>query len=270
MKIKVAIAGVNGRMGRAAVSLLSGHQEFELVGALGRKGADYIGRPIGQLLLPAIDEAKGLVYDDLHTLIAEAKPDVIYDVSNAGAALEHSLIALNSGVRVVIGTSGLSQEQLNTLANLSSQHKVGCLVVPNFSIGAVLMMEFAQQAAKHFANVEVLEIHHNRKADAPSGTAVHTLNKMASQQEVFNVPLVQEHETMTAARGAAHESGLRVHSMRLPGLISHQEVFLAGEGEMLTIKHDSFNTSCFSKGVLLSLRAVMKLEEFVIGLEKVL
>ena len=252
MKTRVAIAGVSGRMGRAAVDLLVSHPDFELVAGLGLPGRPYIGKPLSDL-------SDVVATDDMQAILS-ARPQILYDVAPGAADSRHRYIALQNQIPVVSGASGLGADVLAKLDALGREHGVPCLVVPNFSIGAVLMMQFAARAARFFDDAEILEIHHARKADAPSGTARHTIEAMAAQTPVFNKPRVQEHETMDGARGARHESGLRVHSMRLPGKISHQEVFLAQDGEMLTIRHESFNTSCFDRGIILSLKSVLDLQ----------
>jgi 4-hydroxy-tetrahydrodipicolinate reductase len=270
-KVKVAIAGINGRMGKAAYGVFAQDEQLALTGVFGRSGAAYVGSDVAKLTGHSssyqLKVASGLkqLLDD-----AALKPDVLFDVTLAESAMEHARIALSQGVRTVIGSSGLTTEMLDELASLASQHKVGAFVVPNFSLGAVLMVEFARQAAKYFDNSEIVELHHTKKLDAPSGTASYTLQKMAQDGKQFNQSMVQERELMPGARGALHQSGLRVHSLRLPGLISHQEVFFGGEGELLTIKHDSFNTSCFNKGMQLAVKSAVDLKELKIGLESVL
>ncbi len=270
-KVKVAIAGINGRMGKAAYGVFAQDEQLALTGVFGRSGAAYVGSDAAEVTGHSssyqLKVASGLkqLLDD-----AALKPDVLFDVTLAESAMEHARIALSQGVRTVIGSSGLTTEMLDELASLASQHKVGAFVVPNFSLGAVLMVEFARQAAKYFDNSEIVELHHTKKLDAPSGTASYTLQKMAQDGKQFNQAMVQERELMPGARGALHQSGLRVHSLRLPGLISHQEVFFGGEGELLTIKHDSFNTSCFNKGMQLAVKSAVDLKELKIGLESVL
>lgn len=274
-RIKVAIAGVNGRMGRASLTpvLTDGH--FELVGAFGRQGARYVGCDISELT-DALEVGSHLgmavsnTFEDMLLGMAPEVPDVLLDLSNAEASVVNARAALELNIRPVIGASGLTKDHIAELSQICAQKSIGAMVVPNFSIGAVLMMEFARQAAKHYSNVEVVEMHHTKKLDAPSGTAVHTLGKIASSGKRFNEREVREVELMPHARGAEHTSGVRVHSLRLPGLISHQEVFFGSEGELLTIKHDSFNTKCFLKGISLSIREVMNLTELKVGLESVL
>lgn len=272
-KVKVAIAGVNGRMGRAALAALANEEDIAIVGAFGRSGAAYVGKSLSEMCSSSAARLEGIkIADSFEAMPASVKPDVVLDfmVAEASVALAGKCIA--AGIRPVIGSSGIAAEDVEALRQAAAGANLGVLIVPNFSLGAVLMMEFARQAARYFANSEVVEIHHTKKLDAPSGTAMHTLDKMAQASEAgkFNERDVAEREILTGARGALHQSGLRVHSLRLPGLISHQEVFFGAEGELLTIKHDSFNTTCFNKGIVMAVKAVGKLKELKIGLETIL
>jgi 4-hydroxy-tetrahydrodipicolinate reductase len=272
-KIKVAIAGINGRMGRASVNALLDDDDFEVVGAFGRANADYVGKDLSCFLTNRGDKPIGIVacgsFEEMLAQ-AKAKPDVLLDNMVASASFETAKKAITAGIRPVIGTSGLKPEMVAELSKLAAAKSLGAMVVPNFSIGAVLMMEFATQAGKYFGNVEIVEMHGPKKVDAPSGTAMYTINKIAAAGGPFNPKLVDEHELIPHARGGRHESGVRVHSLRLPGLISHQDVLFAGDGEMLSVRHDSFNTNCFIKGINLAIKSVMKLSELKIGLETVL
>jgi 4-hydroxy-tetrahydrodipicolinate reductase len=265
--IKVVISGINGRMGRASARLIAEDPLFELVGAIGSPKASYVGEDAGKLTLGA---ATGILVSNSIEDVTEAqKPDVLLDFSLADAATETGKAALERGIRPVIGASGLGANHIETLTKVANSKKLGALVVPNFSVGAVLMMEFARQAGAFFENVEIVEMHHTKKLDAPSGTAMHTVGKLASNQKQFNKSEVQEHELLKNSRGGQDSaSGVRVHSLRLPGLISHQEVIFGAPGELLTVRHDSFNTDCFLKGIKMALCAVMDLDHLVVGLDK--
>ncbi len=271
-RIKVAVAGINGRMGRASLTPILKDGAFELVGAFGRTGAPYVGCDLSEFTDATEDRSQlGIpVCSSFDHLLEFTHPDAIIVLMVADASFACAKQALENGIRPVIGASGLSKDQIAELSVLASERQMGALLVPNFSIGAVLMMEFAKQASKYYGNAEIVEMHHTKKLDAPSGTAVHTVNKMASGGKKFNVKEVTEHESMPHVRGAEHSSGIRVHSLRLPGLISHQDVIFGSDGELLTIRHDSFNTNCFLRGIALSLKAVMQLTELKIGLETIL
>jgi 4-hydroxy-tetrahydrodipicolinate reductase len=272
-KIKVAIAGINGRMGRAAINALIADDDVQIVGAFGRQGADYVGKDLGHFLNTNPEKPMGISaggsFEEMMSQLKD-KPDVLLDNMVAAASFETAKKALAAGIRPVVGTSGLKPEMVSELSKLASEKKLGALIIPNFSVGAVLMMEFARQASKYFGNVEIIEMHGPKKVDAPSGTAMYTLNKIAAAGGPYNPKLVDEHELIPHARGGLHESGVRVHSLRMPGLISHQDVLFAGDGEMLAVRHDSFNTNCFLKGIALAIKQVMHLAELKVGLETVM
>jgi 4-hydroxy-tetrahydrodipicolinate reductase len=268
MKTKVAIGGINGRMGRVCARLVCESNDFELVGAVGRPGAPYVGSDLGSLLG---QYAKGvIVTNDFESLSASCKPDILLDNSVHEASVAVARKALEAGIRVVIGTSGIPEADLQALTDLAARNKTGALVLPNYSVGAVLMMEFARQAGAFFENVEIVEMHHARKLDAPSGTAMHTAKQLASHGREFNVKDLKERENLSGCRGGLAQAGIRVHSLRLPGLVSHQEVIFGAPGELLTVQHESFNTDCFLKGILMSLAYVKTIDHLVVGLDKVL
>lgn len=266
--IKVVISGIHGRMGKASARLVLEDPQLELVGAVGRRNAPYAGKDVGEIA--QVSTTGILVSNSIEDLPASIQPDVLLDFSLAEAAYEYSKYALQHGFRPVVGTSGLGEDKIKSLSQLSQQHGVGALVVPNFSLGAVLMMEFARQAGQFFENVEIVEMHQPTKVDAPSGTAMHTTAKLDQSGKSYNQSAVKEHELIANARGGKTASGVRVHSLRLPGLISHQEVIFGSAGELLTIRHDSFNTDCFLNGIKMAVQAVMNLKTLVVGLDKIM
>lgn len=266
--ITVAIAGINGRMGRASAHAITAVAGMRLVGAFGKEGTSYSGKSLDDLVgLPPSSRTGILVSSSLSDCLAKTMPDVVLDFTEAHSSCSIAQTALEHNVRTVIGTSGLSKENLQVLGDACSKHKVGAIVVPNFSVGAILMMHFAKQASKLFDHVEIAEMHHTGKLDAPSGTAMHTARKIAETDRTFNEISVKERELLPGARGARFDNGVRLHSLRLPGILSHQEVFFGGEGELLTIKHESFNTKCFTQGILIAIKGVMELSSLVIGLD---
>ena len=177
---------------------------------------------------------------------------------------------MQHGIRPVIGVSGLGEDKIKALSKLTEDKHLGAMVVPNFSLGAVLMMEFARQGGAFFEHVEIVEMHHTKKLDAPSGTAMYTAAKLKQSGNTFNKREVEEHELLPHSRGGQTESGVRVHSLRLPGLRSHQEVIFGGAGELLTIRHDSFNTDCFLKGIKMAMLAVKQMNGLTVGLDALL
>ena len=267
-RIKVAIGGINGRLGRAYARHLLSSDEYELLGAFGRENADYAGIDIGVLVGVAACGKK--ISPSFDALLESCKPDVILDNSIAQNSVAIAKAALKAGIRPVMGTSGIPDEDVKALTELADKQKLGALVIPNFSIGAVLMMEFARQAGAFFEHVEIVEMHHTKKVDAPSGTAMHTVKKLGSTRAEFNAKEIDEHELLKGSRGAVGQSGVRVHSLRLPGLISHQEVIFGAPGELLTVRHDSFNMDCFLKGISLSIAHVGTIDHLVLGLDNVL
>lgn len=177
--------------------------------------------------------------------------------------------AIIRGIRPVVGTSGLSNENIVELQMLSAEQEVGGIIAPNFSIGAVLMMKFAAMAARYLEDVEIIESHHDQKVDAPSGTALKTVEMIKDVRAAHRQGHPDEKENLAGARGADVE-GMKIHSVRLPGLLAHQEVLLGSKGELLTIKHDSFDRSCFMPGIVMSIRNVMEQKKLIYGLENII
>ena len=206
--------------------------------------------------------------DNLPGEISQTKAQVVVDFTTAAAAMKNADCIIESGARPVIGTSGLLPEQVAELQKLCKKQNLGGIIVPNFAIGAVLMMKYSQDAAKYFPHVEVIEMHHDRKADAPSGTAIKTANLLAESRDSAP-PTVDEKEIGSGARGANAEN-IRIHSVRLPGLVAHQEVIFGGQSQTLTIRHDSIHRDSFMPGVCLACKKVMDLNELVYGLEHLL
>jgi len=275
--ISLVIAGINGRMGRASVQAISQNADIKLVAAYGREGATYTGKTVNELVgLIGKNGQAVTVQDSLQNCLSglSSMPDVLLEFTQASSAVEHALKAIEKGIRVVIGTSGLTEDHLKELRQAINKTKVGVLVVPNFSVGAVLLMNFARQASKYYRNAEIVETHKLGKLDAPSGTAMHTAKIMSEEIEKskykFNESSANEHELLPGVRGGKLESGIRVHSLRLPGILSKQDVFLAGEGELLTLRHESHNTKCFEQGIVLAIKATAQLNSFVLGLDSII
>ena len=177
---------------------------------------------------------------------------------------------MNEKVKSVIGTTGLSETQINELKELSKENNTGCLIAPNFSTGAVLMMMFAKQAAKYFNNAEIIELHHNQKKDAPSGTAVKTAQLMAESNPDFTLGNCPETELIKGSRGGTADANIHIHSVRMPGYIASQEVIFGASGQIFKIKHDTMERSCYMAGVLLATRHVFKNNDFIYGLDNIM
>ncbi|MEK4629250.1 MAG: 4-hydroxy-tetrahydrodipicolinate reductase [Solibacillus sp.] len=265
MSIKVAIAGARGKMGLEAVHTVMNNEGMELVAALDYK---VLGTTLAELeTFP--NHYKVPIYTDFEQLVAETMPDVLVDLTNPHFVYEHTKQALQLNVRPVVGTTGFTDEQLQELKGLSQQKNLGCIIAPNFAIGAILMMKFAKEAAKYFPDVEIIEMHHDQKLDAPSGTGIKTAQMISEIRKEKTQGHPNEKETHEGARGADYE-GMRIHSVRLPGLVAHQQVLFGGTGELLTIRHDSLNRGSFMGGVAFCIEEVMKIDNLIYGLENII
>ena len=265
MTIRVAIAGARGRMGIAAVKAITDAGDMEIVAALDHKhdGSFLHGTEVN-------DERGGIpIYTSFELLESETKPDVLLELTNPDAVYQNMYQAIANGIRPVVGTSGLSLENIEELTTFAKDKKVGGIIAPNFSIGAVLMMKFSAMAARYLGDIEIIESHHDQKVDAPSGTALKTAEMIKDARKPHRQGHPDEKEHMLGARGADID-GMKIHSVRLPGLLAHQEVLLGSKGELLTIRHDSFDRSCFMPGVLMSIRDVMERENLIYGLENII
>ncbi len=236
-------------------------------GAKGRMGQEVVKAVIAAADLELVDQTD--LGDDLIARIKASQAQAVVDFTTAAVAFKNTCKILEAGVHPVVGTSGLLAEQVAELQQLARDKDIGGLIAPNFAIGAVLLMKYAQDAARYLPDVEVIELHHNRKADAPSGTAVKTAQLIAEARQEIPKALVEEKELFEGARGS-EVHGVRVHSLRLPGLVAHQEVIFGGTGETLTIRHDSIHRESFMPGVCLACRKVIGTQELFYGLEHLL
>ncbi|WP_033292387.1 4-hydroxy-tetrahydrodipicolinate reductase [Amycolatopsis jejuensis] len=242
--IRVGVLGARGRMGATVVKAVEGAADLELVAALDTG-------------------------DDFASL---ARAQVVVDFTHPDAVMDNLRYLVSRDLHAVVGTTGFSEERLAELRGLlADKPSLGVLIAPNFALGAVLAMRFAAQAAKYYASAEIIELHHNRKADAPSGTAAHTARMIAAARASAGVAPGSDATTseLDGARGASVED-VHVHSVRLPGLVAHEEILFGGEGETLTIRHDSLDRTSFMPGVLLGVRSVVARPGLTVGLENVL
>jgi len=242
-KIRIIVNGANGKMGALASETLGSNPHFQLVAKAGRQ-------------------------DNLAELIVDGKVDVVLDLTRADSVWENTQTIVSCGARPVIGTSGLTDEQIQWLKQQCQEQRLGALIVPNFSVGAVLMMHFAKQAAIHYSEVEIIEAHHPQKLDAPSGTAIKTAQLIAESRRESPQELALKELIPGARGGQCH--GVPIHSMRLPGVVARQTVEFGGTGETLTITHNSIDRQSFMPGVVHACQAVMALNELVYGLESIL
>lgn len=265
MTVKVAIAGARGRMGTAAVEAIMKAEGMEIVAAL-----DYKNEGLFLHDNKVNEHQVGIpIYTSFEQLVKNTGPDVLLDLTNPEAVYENMHNAIQHGVRPVVGTSGLSFDNIEQLTRLSEEKEVGAIIAPNFSIGAVLMMKFSAMAARYLGDIEIIESHHDQKVDAPSGTALKTAEMIMDVRKRHTQGHPEEKEQIKGARGADID-GMKIHSVRLPGLLAHQEVLLGSEGEVLTIRHDSFDRSCFMPGVIMAIRRVLEEKELIYGLENII
>lgn len=240
MTIQVLVNGANGKMGRIAVNAVNGAADLTLVAQTGH-------------------------HDHLAQTIKQYHADVVIDFTTPHAVFANAQTIIECGARPVIGTTGLTPDQITTLTAQCAQKQLGGLIVPNFSLGAVLLMKYAQDAAKYLPNVEIIEMHHPQKLDAPSGTAVKTAQMIASHRDASKASPLKS----APARGETH-NGVQVHSLRLPGFYSHQTVIFGDTGEVLTLCHQGIDRQCCIPGIVLACRQVMSLTQLQYGLDNIL
>jgi len=255
--IKVAVVGALGKMGKEVVNAVLNDPAVELVCAI-----DVFD--IGQEVAKDVH-----VEGDIKAALLAKKPDVVVDFTQPAGIFEHVKLFIELGVKSVIGTTGLSMEQVTEIEKLSATRGVGCIIVPNFTTGAVLMMMFAQTAAKYFNNAEIIEYHHNQKKDAPSGTAIKTAQMMAEVNKNLKAGNCPEEELVKGARGGDYEN-VHLHAIRMPGFMASQEVIFGAPGQILKIRHDSVNRECYMPGVLMAVKNVFENNKFIYGLENIL
>ncbi|MFI5400523.1 MAG: 4-hydroxy-tetrahydrodipicolinate reductase [SAR324 cluster bacterium] len=244
MAIRVLVNGAKGRMGGQVVQAVRGDAELELVGMT----------DLG---------------DDLRARIGAARAQVVVDFTTPSAAFANASAIVDAGVHPVIGTTGFKPTEIQALQERCRERKLGGLIAPNFALGAVLMMRFAAEAARYLPYVEIIELHHDGKAEAPSGTAIKTAEMIQAARPQAPKLKVESQELAPGARGA-RAWPVPIHSVRLPGHVAHQEVILGGLGETLRIRHDTVSRECFLPGVLLGIKKVVGLKELVYGLEHLL
>ena len=244
-RIRVALTGAEGRMGRVVGPALEAAPDVALVARI---------------------EAG----DDLVLQARAGKAEVVVDFTTPAAAASNARKALEAGCHGVIGTTGLTPDDLRDLDARARRSSLGLLVAPNFAVGALLLQRFAAEAARHFASAEVVEYHHDGKADAPSGTALRTAEAIGAARRAAGAAApVARPSDADASRGGVHH-GVRVHAVRLPGLVAHQEALFGGVGELLTLRHDALSRECYVAGVLAGVRGIRGRVGLVRGLEAIL
>jgi 4-hydroxy-tetrahydrodipicolinate reductase len=264
-KTRVIVTGACGRMGLECVRAISAEKDMELTGAFDVAG---VGKDIGELA--GIGTNGVIVSDSLVGVLKSAKPDVAVDFTIAEGFGARAAAILKSGTRLVSGTTGIDAATIKKLEKIAAEKKLCVLIAPNFAVGAALMTQFAQMAAERMSECEIIELHHNRKLDAPSGTAMDTAKKVA---DVYAKSGVRVDPTKTVkldgARGGSL-GGVSVHSVRLPGFLASQEVIFGAPGQTLSIRHDTISRESFMPGVILAVRSSARIKKLVVGLENVL
>jgi 4-hydroxy-tetrahydrodipicolinate reductase len=256
--MRIAVLGAGGKMGRAVIEAVDATPDLELVAAIDQDPRSIPG-PATMQRLSTIEEL--------------GEVDVVVDFTVASAARVYLPQLLRRNIAVVSGTTGLSEVDLLEIEKASSEGNCAAVVAANFAIGAVLLMKFAEMAAPYFSAVEIIELHHDEKKDAPSGTAMVTAERIARSRSEAGMPGIvdpTEHEVLGGARGAVGPGGVHLHSVRLPGFVAHEEVILGDQGQSLTLRHDSMDRSSFMAGVLLAVRNVGGMHGLTRGIESLL
>jgi len=262
--MRVGIVGAGGRMGAEACRAVGATEDLELVAAV---DPGLAGRTLAEVAHLEGPGGEVVVAEHLDAL-SDAHAEVAVEFTGPASVGDNLLWLLEHGIHAVVGATGLTGEQLDAARQLAATSTANALVAPNFAIGAVLLMRFAAEAARHLPHVEVVELHHDGKVDAPSGTALRTAELIADARAVVpDAPGGDDRHP--GARGVEH-AGVRVHSVRLPGLVAHQEVLFGGPGQTLTLRHDSIDRTSFMPGVLLAVRSVAGLDGLEVGLDAVL
>ena len=260
--IRVGVIGAAGKMGREVCRAVLADPELTLVAAVDVAGNGMVGELIG-------GDSKVKLSDELDTL-SDAEVEVAVDFTHPSVVMGNLRYCIRHAIHAVVGTTGITADHLKEIQELIDEEggESNVVVAPNFAIGAVLMMRFAASAVKYLHSVEIIELHHDQKADAPSGTALKTAEEIAKERDAASPSPVSK-ETIPGVRGGA-ASGIPIHSVRLAGLVAHQEVLLGGPGQLLTIRHDSFDRASFMPGVLLAVKAISTRPGLTYGLEHLL
>ena len=260
--IRVVINGAFGRMGQEITKAVVCEPGLRVVGA--------VEKEVTQQYLPLTEAPELIVLSsDLDSLLRSCDADVVVDFTEAEVSMAAARTAIKQRVNMVIGTTGLSQENLTEIEKLCQVHKVGAVVAPNFSLGAALMIHLSRLAAKFFDHAEIIEMHHDKKADAPSGTAISTAGAMSQARSKPFIYPQATHEVLSNTRGGEVD-GIAIHSLRLPGFMSGQEVILSGAGETLSLRHNAISRECYLPGVILAIKEVTKRKGLTYGLDALL
>ncbi len=273
--IPVLVSGALGRMGSEVVDSVLNSSDCELVAAIDINKKNN-GENISQLL--NLKSSDVFVSNDLEGSLCSISQDyrnqnikpVLVDFTHPDSVFDNTRSAIAYGISPIIGTTGLSPSQINDLSIFAQKAEVGCAIIPNFSVGMVLLQQAASVAAKFYNNIELIEMHHNQKADSPSGTCIKTAEMIEEYPKQYNEGLVNESESLKGVRGGVRDSGLNIHSIRLPGLLAHQVVIMGSPGETYTIRHDTIDRKAYMPGVLQAIRKIGNFNSLVYGLERLI
>ena len=273
--IPVLVSGALGKMGSEVVNTILNSHDCELVAAIDINKNNN-GKNISELL--NLKSCDILVSNDLEGSLCsisqtyrndKIKP-VLIDFTHPESVYENTRSSIAYGISPVVGTTGLTTSQINDLSIFAQKASIGCAIIPNFSVGMVLLQQAASVAAKFYDNIELIEMHHNQKADSPSGTCLKTAEMIEEYPKKYNEVLVKESESLKGVRGGLRDSGLNIHSIRLPGLLAHQVVIMGSPGETYTIRHDTIDRKAYMPGVLQAIRKISNFNTLVYGLEKLI
>ena len=273
--IPVLVSGALGKMGSEVVNSVLNSSDCELVAAIDINKKNN-GENISQLL--NLKSSEVFVSNDLEGSLCSVSQEyrnqnikpVLVDFTHPDSVFDNTRSAIAYGISPIIGTTGLSPSQINDLSIFTQKAEVGCAIIPNFSVGMVLLQQAASVAAKFYDNIELIEMHHNQKADSPSGTCIKTAEMIEEYPKKYNEGLVKESESLKGVRGGVRDSGLNIHSIRLPGLLAHQVVIMGSPGETYTIKHVTIDRKAYMPGVLQAIRKIGNFKSLVYGLERLI
>ena len=272
--IPVLVSGALGKMGREVVKAVTNSDECSLVAAIdlnqnnnGKNISEIIDIPDSDIFLS--NDLEGNLCSISQKFSKSAVRPVMVDFTHPNSVYENTRASIAYGVSPVVGTTGLNIDQIKELAIFSEKASVGSAIIPNFSVGMVLLQQAASVAAKFYDNIELIEMHHNQKADSPSGTCIKTAEMIEEYPKDFNKDIVDEKESLKGVRGGKSSSGINIHSIRLPGLLAHQVVIMGSQGETYTIRHDTIDRKAYMPGVLHAIKKIGSFNTLVYGLEKI-
>ena len=274
-RIPVLVSGALGKMGREVVKTVLKSSDCELVAAIDKNEKNN-GVNISEILkvnscdICVSNDFEGSLCSISQNYRNEKIKPVLVDFTHPNTVYENTRSSIAYGICPVVGTTGLSPSQISELSVFCEKAGVGCAIIPNFSIGMILLQQAASVAAKFYDNIELIEMHHNQKADSPSGTCIKTAEMIEEYPKKFNNSLINEKESLKGVRGGLRDSGLNIHSIRLPGLLAHQVVIMGSSGETYTLKHDTIDRKAYMPGVLQSIQKIGNYESLVYGLEKLI